>query len=429
MSKKKSKAAAVISKEMAAQLAELTNTITGTTHAIGTTHHEEDSRCEKWAERTNKYLEKFDATRHNTLPNCDPDEKDCGCGEGTGDTTGAVVDLIVLIDTSGSMSESASAVSNAAGKAIKFAEVTCPNDLRVTYFGVDGIWPTTAFIQSHRDYIYALHGSATPLAADTNHVGLASEQGANAIEDLSSLFDWRDGACRAIFYISDEELDSISPTGDYANENTVTDAAIAAANANNVTVFAHHLTYQNRGAQIEQNYTDLCQMTGGMVHFSNAPDEGEYIKLLQEAICNACGVSTCTEIDFPKIKPCISVKWGDSDCDCIESSDYEVMTLTVCNCYANLTMSNFTIARIAVLDEAGHPAALLPNGKPSVAVHPIGVFCFGDIAPCSCVSREFVIINEGAKPGKYQLRIAGVCFDVTQTIGYSTCFELDICMD
>lgn len=385
--------------------------------------------CKELVNQVNETLENRKNSKSNTLSHCDSKVKKCNCDDKSGNSKGKKTDLIVLIDASGSMGTSAKAISDAVDKAAKEAEKKCSPDLRLIFLGVDGVWSGTKFNQSHRKYIESLHGPGVVLSADKNHVGLKTEQGANAIEDLSKYADWRAGACRAIFYISDEELDSVSPRNDFANETAVTKAAIAEANSNNVTVFAHHLTYQNLATQIIQNYKDLCGDTGGKVYFSNAPSQKEYVNLLTEVICNSCGISACKTIEMPKAKPCISIKWGDSDCDCLESSDVEVMTLTVCNCYTNIKFQNFIISKVEVLDSTGNPVLLLPNGTPSIKLHPIGIYCFGDIEPCSCVTREFVLLTEGAKAGKYKVKISGICYDVCLNYSTEECFEFKVCKD
>ncbi len=139
----------------------------------------------------------------------------------------------------------------------------------------------------------------------------------------------------------------------------------------------------------------------------------------------------CKSVSLPELKPCISIKWGDSDRDSIESSDYEVMTITVCNCYKNIRFKDFSIAAIQVVDKNGSPVAILPNGTPSIKVHPLGVYCFGTLEPCSCVTREFVIITEGAKEGRYKVVLQGLCYSTelaSQPIK-SACFEFDISKD
>lgn len=143
----------------------------------------------------------------------------------------------------------------------------------------------------------------------------------------------------------------------------------------------------------------------------------------------------CTNAEFPDIGPCISASWGDSPCDCMETDDFEVVCVTVCNCYANVTMSNVTIGQILVTDMSGHPVAALPDGTPSVQVVPSGPICFGDIGPCeedghpACVSRELVVYTRGAIGQDYRLMFDGVCFEVCRQYQSTHCFILSLCQD
>ena len=100
------------------------------------------------------------------------------------------------------------------------------------------------------------------------------------------------------------------------------------------------------------------------------------------------------------------------------------MTQTVCNCFSNIKFSDFKVSMIEVLNKDGKPVALLPNGSPSVKLLPIGIYCFGDIEPCSCVTREFILINEGAKEGKYQINLKGICYDIKNSIHTEQCLVL-----
>lgn len=202
-----------------------------------------------------------------------------------------LVDLIVLIDASGSMGRVADSISVAAQAAIDNAMASCNTDLRVSFLGVDGVWPGTVFdTATHRQYIYNETGIIT-LSADINHVGLPTEQGANAIEDLSIYAPWREGSCRAIFYISDEELDSFSPVGDFTNEDAATNDAILAAQANNVSVFTHYIMEQGRGPSILNNYDDITSQTGGInltTPTYAAVNAQLYIDFMPTIVCNAC---------------------------------------------------------------------------------------------------------------------------------------------
>ncbi|MEO1559902.1 MAG: hypothetical protein AAFS12_09810, partial [Cyanobacteria bacterium J06632_19] len=49
------------------------------------------------------------------------------------------VDLVIVIDTSPSMKDEAQALSQAAESAIKAAKSSCPSDLRVVWFGIEGV--------------------------------------------------------------------------------------------------------------------------------------------------------------------------------------------------------------------------------------------------------------------------------------------------
>lgn len=143
----------------------------------------------------------------------------------------------------------------------------------------------------------------------------------------------------------------------------------------------------------------------------------------------------CVAVELPDIHPCISVKWGDSPCDCLETDDVEVLCVTVCNCYSNVTFTNLTIGQIQVTDLAGKPVANLPDGTPSVQVIPSGPICFGDIGPCidsnhpSCVSRELVLHTRGALGGKYRLTFNAICFDVCHHFQSQCLFTMKLCQD
>ena len=208
------------------------------------------------------------------LVNCKKDEcENVPCG---GSTSNPKVDLIVLVDASGSMGTTASTVSQQADSAITLALAQCPSDLRVTYLGVAGTWAGTKFTQGHKSYLTSI---GAPFNSNAN-----AHDGAMAIDDLSKNFDWRNGACKAIFFISDE----IFTRGD----SSIFNSALNSANSNNVTISANYLTYQNRPASVLQNYTDITTQTGGSLFTtpSNPIPTGYYIanQVFDNLICNAC---------------------------------------------------------------------------------------------------------------------------------------------
>ena len=143
----------------------------------------------------------------------------------------------------------------------------------------------------------------------------------------------------------------------------------------------------------------------------------------------------CHAIELPDIEPCISIRWGDSKCDCIETDDVEVLCITVCNCYSNIAFNNLTIGHIQITDMAGNPVPLLPDGTPSVQVIPSGPICFGDIGPCrehgrpTCVSRELVLYTRGAVGQDYLLSFEGVCFTISYQSQSKQCFIVTLCRD
>lgn len=167
------------------------------------------------------------------------------------------------------------------------------------------------------------------------------------------------------------------------------------------------------------------------------------VNLLQRANCgcpdiphtnNDCNCK-CEEIELPDIQPCISIKWGDSQCDSFDTNDFEVLCITVCNCFSNVTFNNLSIGQIQITDMEGNPVPQLPDGTPSVQVVPSGSICFGDIGPCkdknkpSCVSRELVLYTRGAVSKSYQLSFSGVCFNVSHNFQSEQCFVVNLCQD
>ncbi|HEV7671410.1 MAG TPA: hypothetical protein VGS22_23065 [Thermoanaerobaculia bacterium] len=401
-----------------------------------------------WIEgAVNNYLQEEKKQKHNALGHCDAGHEDCSCGRPGG--AKKIVDLVILLDSSSSMSWAATAVSSAAKDAVEQAARECPSDLRVTWLVVDGVKPGanppgnlgditpqlagTSFTQTHQQYLQSI-GSVGPFAQDQPQPAGDStywgEEGADAIADLCNYYDWRSGACKAVFYVSDTALDGL---GHDAVDVAASANAAAAAKANGVVIFAHHIGPIPPPITPEmQSYSDMCNPTGGSAYFGPV-DVSQYVELLKNAICKACGAE-CKELALPPIEPCVSIAWGDSNCDCFETDDVEVAIVSICNCYSNLSFSNVHISYFFVSMADGSPVPQLPDGTPSVSIHPIGPICFGDIGPCregetNCISREIVIRTRGAKSGKYRLEVGGICFQVVLSQLYNECFTLELCKD
>jgi len=416
--------------------------------SIEALHREAESRvisCARIEAAIDNYIQEEKAHKHNILSHCD-EAGDCSCGRSGGKK---LVDLIILIDSSGSMGSAGKAVAAAAKDALAGAEKECPSDLRVVWLTVDGsktganpagflgdITPQlvgTNFTQTHQQYLDSI-GSTGPFQQDapqpTGDTTYPGEEGADAIADLSNFFDWRPTACKSIFYISDTSLDGL---GQDAVDVAASVNASTAATAHGVVIFAHKINPGSpTGPPVNSSYTNMCSATGGSAYIGSV-DTDQYKILIKDAICKACGAE-CKEAELPKAQPCVSIAWGDSDCDCFETDDVETAIVSICNCYSNLTFSNVHISYFFITMADGTAVPVLPDGTPSVQIVPIGPICFGDIGPCkeggtNCVSREIIIRTRGAKSGKYKILVGGICYQIVLDQMYSECFELTLCQD
>lgn len=137
----------------------------------------------------------------------------------------------------------------------------------------------------------------------------------------------------------------------------------------------------------------------------------------------------CRPLEIPPLRPRVSIRWGNSPCDCIEGDDTEIMHLTICNPYSNVTLSNLVVHQLTVVDANGKPVPKLPDGSPSIQLVPVGPYCFDDIAPCACVTREFVLRLRGAPGGPYRILLKGICFDACFHGDEEACFTFQVCKD
>lgn len=155
-------------------------------------------------------------------------------------------------------------------------------------------------------------------------------------------------------------------------------------------------------------------------------------KFIDQSFGNCDG--RCDGVPEPKIVPCLHLRWGDSLQDHLETDDTEVMCITVCNPYFNVMLKDFTL-HLEVFTAGGAQVPTQADGQPSVMIRPQFNICFGDIEPCnlqvinekSCVSREVVLINRGAIPGKYNLHVV-YCFEAcfTKLFSEPAAFVLDL---
>lgn len=339
------------------------------------------------------------------------------------------VDLVIVIDTSGSMDAEAVSLSNAAAAAIKAAQKKCPSDLNVTWLGIEGTFAGTNFNTTLRDYLHGL-GIAD---ADIKHRIGNLEDGARSIEDISIHFNWRAGSSRAILFLGDEPLEGGSPQEQ--SDKDAADDAISTANSNNVNVF----TYAGSGIEIYQSplgvkaideYERVATSTGGIAYSYQGGDISEFQVILEEIICANAGTG-CEPIRIPEIRPCFELQWGDGPNDHIETDDVEVLCLKAWNPYSNVTLKDVT-AYVLIIGVGGIPA-LLPDGTPSVYIKPSYNICFGDLAACgqadattaSSVSREIVLISRGAKEGPYYILVV-YCYSAEFHLAFGSAFPIEL---
>jgi len=137
----------------------------------------------------------------------------------------------------------------------------------------------------------------------------------------------------------------------------------------------------------------------------------------------------CEPLRIPDLAPWTSIRWGESRCDCIEGDDTEIMYLTVCNPYENITLSDLTVEMLEVVKADGSPVPPLPDGTPCIQLVPIGPYCFGDVPPCQCVTRQFLVRSRAAPGGKYKILLRGICFEACVHGDTEDCFIFEVCPD
>jgi (2Fe-2S) ferredoxin len=328
-------------------------------------------------------------------------------------------DLVVLIDTSGSMRDEAPELSKRAAVAVEAARQSCAPDLRDAWFGIEGTFGTK-FTRSYRSYLVDDLGvSQDDLVGrfDDPHPPSenSKEEGAAAIQNIANFYNWEEGASRIILFLGDEALKEGNPQND--DDIKAADEAIRAAKKQNVTVNMYYGTPgPNSSPDTPLEYQRVARETGGSFLKREEPvDFQKFQEFVQEVIC-------CKRAGIPELLPCFKLSWGDGPKDQIETTDTECLCITACNRYANVTFKDLTVI-ISEITKGGAPVPNLPDGTPSVFIKPSKFICFGDLGPCtpnnnpnepdqlSCISRELVLVSSGALEGEYILKI-DYCYSV-----------------
>ncbi|WP_193015452.1 MULTISPECIES: VWA domain-containing protein [Gammaproteobacteria] len=221
----------------------------------------------------------------------------------TGD--GAIaLDLVVVIDTSGSMSDESSDLSKDIDIAIQKALERCPSKLRVTFLGIEGTWEDTKFDQSASDYLKAqcvperrLQARKPFKEADgRDHAG-NREDLCRAVIDVSRYFDWRDGARRAIFVLGDEGMEGGG--GVLTNAAVIkNNEAITVAQHEKVKVYTYQGTPDDNSTNLDRfpsvvdrdrvtkEYVRLAEQTGGRSYIYTT-GIANFSLVLQEILCDS----------------------------------------------------------------------------------------------------------------------------------------------
>ncbi len=105
------------------------------------------------------------------------------------------------------------------------------------------------------------------------------------------------------------------------------------------------------------------------------------------------------------VKPCFYLHWGDSTNDSIETDDFEVAVLSVCNPYDNVSFKGVTLSELTIVHADGSPVELLPDQTPAAMLVPSKLITFCSIEPCSCSNIELVLKTAGAIGGAYKIQM------------------------
>ncbi|XWR67341.1 hypothetical protein AHYW_000423 [Providencia manganoxydans] len=214
------------------------------------------------------------------------------------------LDLVVVIDTSGSMSDEASDLSKQIDAAIEKASANCPSRLRATFLGIEGTWAGTKFDQSASEYLIKLGVNERDLQArlpfresdGRDHAG-NKEDLCRAVIDISKHFDWRDDARRAIFVLGDEGMEGgggILTRAAIAKNNE----AISVAQEAGVKVYTYQGTPDDSPTNLDRfptladrdnvtrEYERLAKETDGRAYIYTT-GIANFVLVLEEVLCDS----------------------------------------------------------------------------------------------------------------------------------------------
>ncbi|WP_437760067.1 hypothetical protein [Sorangium sp. So ce1389] len=124
----------------------------------------------------------------------------------------------MLIDSGDAMKGLADTFSKVVGTAIGVARTRGTADPRVTYLGIDGVFPYSVFMVTVRGYLTMVRKvdesslSCLPRSQRTGRQeAFAQGKGnaGNALVDILTHFDWRPGAARNVLFLGHRPLDGL----------------------------------------------------------------------------------------------------------------------------------------------------------------------------------------------------------------------------
>ncbi|OBU10926.1 VWA domain-containing protein [Morganella psychrotolerans] len=214
------------------------------------------------------------------------------------------LDLVVIIDTSGSMSDESADLSREIDAAIEKASALCPSQLRATFLGIQGTWPDTKFDQSVSNYLIGkgvhegnLQARKPFTEADgRDHAG-NKEDLCRAVIDTCKYYDWRPAARRTIFVLGDEGMEGGG--GTLTNAAIMKNSeAITVAQSHGVKVYTYQGTPDDRPEnhdrfpsiaerdKVTKEYQRLAEQTGGRPYIYTT-GIANFLLVLQEILCDS----------------------------------------------------------------------------------------------------------------------------------------------
>lgn len=317
------------------------------------------------------------------------------------------VDLVVLMDMSGSMADEALLLDAQVAALIRAATAECRADLRVVWLGIAKIKNKTNFTQTCRKYLAEnLNIPRRVLESDPKD----KEDGARSIIDLARYFDWRSGASRLLLFLGDEGLFQGNPQN--RQDKIQTERAITVAQEQRVTVFTYLGTPLGKRIipKTRAAYKQLASATGGQAYIHPPENLAGFQNALSDLVCATS--PACTHVELPELRPCFELRWGEQADDRLETNEVQVLYLVVRNPYANITFKDLSVTATI---RAG--VATQQNSAAGVVLIPSQPICFSDLLPCnpaqpeqfSYLARELILVAREASSGPYVIELDYTC--------------------